>query len=237
MSERSEETASQSRESTTPNALAGIYAARFEETGTAKRNQVWKVLCDAHFNRMIGADATVLDIACGYGEFINNIAAARKFAIDLNPDAAQRLGPDVTYHMTPATDLSMLEDGSIDVAFTSNFLEHLPSKVVLDDVFAEVLRVLRPGGRFIVLGPNIRYAYAEYWDYYDHYLPLSHLSLEEGMGLAGFEVTEVIPRFLPYTMKGKTPTHPLLVRAYLAIPLAWKVLGKQFLVTARKPSC
>ena len=31
------------------------------------------------------------------------------------------------------------------------------------------------------MGPNIRYLAAEYWDFYDHYLPLSHLSLEEGL--------------------------------------------------------
>ncbi len=35
-------------------------------------------------------------------------------------------------------------------------------------------------------------------------------------------------------MKNATPTHDPLVRGYLAMPLAWKVLGKQFLVTAVK---
>jgi hypothetical protein len=53
--------------------------------------------------------------------------------------------------------------------------------------------------------------------------------------LNGFEMERVVPRFLPYTMNNATPTHELLVRAYLAIPLAWKILGKQFLVIARKP--
>jgi hypothetical protein len=86
-----------------------------------------------------------------------------------------------------------------------------------------------------VMGPNIRYAWREYWDYYDHYLPLSHLSLAEGLCLAGFRIAENIPRFLPYTMKNTVPTHALLVRAYLAVPLMWKLLGKQFLVTAVKP--
>ncbi len=35
------------------------------------------------------------------------------------------------------------------------------------------------------MGPNIRYAYAEYWDYYDHYLALSHLSLAAGLITVG----------------------------------------------------
>lgn len=216
-------------------ALATIYAARFSETGLDKRDRVWRELCRRYFDVRVRPEDTVLDIACGYGEFVNNIRAGRRIAVDLNPDAARALAPGVEFHRTPATDLSMIGTGSVDFAFTSNFLEHLPSKAVLDEVFAEVLRVLRPGGRFMILGPNIRYAYKEYWDYYDHYLPLSHLSLAEGLATAGFEVAETIPRFLPYTMKGRTPTHPILIRAYLALPLAWRILGKQFLVTARKP--
>jgi hypothetical protein len=99
---------------------------------------------------------------------------------------------------------------------------------------AAVRHALKPGGKFIILGPNIRYAYRRYWDYYDHCLPLSDLSLAEGLRVAGFHVTENIPRFLPFSMDNGTPTHDILVRTYLALPIAWKALGKQFLVTAVK---
>jgi hypothetical protein len=119
--------------------------------------------------------------------------------------------------------------------FTSNFLEHLPDKETCNKVFAEIRRTLDSGGRFIILGPNIKYLYREYWDYYDHYLPLSHLSLEEGLKLAGFNVTRNIPRFLPYTMKSSVPTAAWLIELYLMIPLAWRFMGKQFLIVAEKP--
>lgn len=215
--------------------VSKIYKERFENTGLARRDRVWKVLCRHFFNHRIPETATVLDLACGYGEFINNIRAGRKLAIDLNPDAPKHLNPDVTFHQILATDLPVVGSEIADVVFTSNFLEHLPDKAACDTVLAAVRDVLKPGGRFIVMGPNIRYAYREYWDYYDHYLPLSHVSLEEGLRLAGFEIDENIPRFMPYTMNNATPTHDLLVRAYLAFPPAWRILGKQFLVTARKP--
>ena len=77
--------------------------------------------------------------------------------------------------------------------FTSNFLEHLPVKATCSAVMQEVRRVLRPGGRFIVLGPNIRFAHREYWDYYDHYLALSDRSLVEGLTLNGFVSETVTP--------------------------------------------
>jgi SAM-dependent methyltransferase len=214
--------------------LRKIYASRFEQTGLEKRRRVWRVLCTNFFDDLVGPSKTVLDLACGYGEFINAVRAEKKIAVDVNPDAKSFLGSDVTHYTAPATNLSAIQASSVDVVFTSNFLEHLRDKTECDKVFAEVKRVLRPGGRFIIMGPNIRYAFREYWDYYDHYLPLSHLSLAEGLRQAGFEVVTNIPRFLPYTMNSSTPTADTLVKAYLSFPLAWRLFGKQFLVVAEK---
>ncbi|WP_426960002.1 class I SAM-dependent methyltransferase [Muricoccus radiodurans] len=216
--------------------LDTIYRERFVASGLERRNQVWRTLCRFFFSRHIAPTDRVLELACGYGEFINNIAASAKFAVDLNPDSRHHVASDVTYHHGPATDLSFVPDESVDVVFTSNFLEHLPSKQACDEVFAAVRRKLRPGGLFLILGPNIRYAHREYWDFYDHFLPLSHLSLAEGLTLAGFTPRLVVPRFLPYTMTGRLPVHETLIRAYLAMPLAWRVLGKQFFVVAERPS-
>ncbi|MEQ1697497.1 MAG: methyltransferase domain-containing protein [Hyphomicrobiaceae bacterium] len=214
--------------------VSTIYRDRFANTGLAKRQRVWSVLCEDFFSKLIAPNSTVLDVACGYGEFSNNITAAHKFAVDLNPDSPKYLNPDVVFTRTAATDLSAIKSDSIDVAFTSNFLEHLKSKDECNAVFAEIRRVLKPGGRFIVLGPNIRYCYAQYWDYYDHYLPLSDLSLAEGLRIANYDVVRVIDRFLPYTMNNNTPTRDFLVRLYLKMPFAWRFLGKQFLVIAQK---
>src|SRR5260370_23799452 len=214
--------------------VQSIYRDRFGKTGLEKRDRVWKVLCDAYFSKIVPPDSIVLDVACGYGEFINNIKAAKKYAIDLNADSPKHLQQGIIFKNSIATDLSFVDPGGIDVAFTSNFLEHLKDKAECDKFLKSVLTVLRPGGRFIILGPNIRYAYREYWDYYDHYLPLSHLSLVEGLMMNGYEIVSVIDRFLPYTMNNSAPTHDLLIRAYLAIPLAWRLFGKQFLVTAQR---
>ena len=215
--------------------LTQLYSFRFGQTGTAKRQAVWRVLCESYFAKLVPADGTILDLACGYGEFINNIPARRKYAVDLNEDTPLHLEPDVTFVPTSALDLSKLPQGQFDVVFTSNFLEHFRDKDDLDVLFRQVHGLLKPGGKVIVMGPNIRYAYREYWDYYDHYLPLSHLSLVEGLALAGFEAERVIDRFLPYTMRGRTPTADVLIKLYLSMPLAWRLLGEQFLVVAKKP--
>jgi hypothetical protein len=56
----------------------------------------------------------------------------------------------------------------------------------------------------------------------------------EHLYAAGFEVTTVIPRFLPYSFRGRIPASAALARIYLRVPVLWRVLGKQFLVLGVK---
>ena len=120
----------------------------------------------------------------------------------------------------------MLEDDSVDVCFSSNFFEHLPSKEVMDQVLSEARRVLKPGGKYLAMQPNIRCEPGKYWDYYDHVLPLTHMSCREAFIKAGFEVTDVVERFIPFSTDSKLPQHPLLVKIYLRIPLLWRIFRR-----------
>ena len=57
------------------------------------------------------------------------------------------------------------------------------------------------------------------------------------MDLTGFEVETCYPRFLPYTTKSRLPNWPILVKLYLRVPLAWRVLGAQaFMVVTPTPT-
>jgi ubiquinone/menaquinone biosynthesis C-methylase UbiE len=216
--------------------LAALYRFRFRESERSQKMVIWKTLCEHFFQRLIGDNQIVVDLACGYGEFINNIKARKKYAIDLNPDVRQHLDSDVEFRLSRADAIDTMGDCSTDVVFTSNFLEHLRTKDECDAVLKEVRRILKPSGRLVIMGPNIRYLASEYWDFYDHYLPLSHLSLEEGLVQAGYEVEKIIPRFLPYTTRSALPKHHSLIALYLKLPIVWRILGKQFLLVGRKPS-
>jgi SAM-dependent methyltransferase len=208
---------------------------RFERDFLPRKREIWKVLCQDFFQKFINHDATVVDVACGYGEFINNIKAKAKIAVDLNLDAINHLAPEVEFHALSAGEISSIGQKRADVLFTSNFLEHLPDKIALNNFLDQVWTVLKPGGHYLILGPNLRYLPGEYWDFYDHHLGLTHLSLSEALEIKGFKVKKCVDKFLPYTTQGSLPTHPLLVRLYLKFPLAWKLLGKQFFIVAAKP--
>lgn len=214
--------------------LADLYRIRFERDFLPRKREIWKVLCEDYFQNFIAEDATVVDVACGYGEFINNVAAGRKIAVDLNPDTKNHLSPDVEFYSLTAGDLAAIGESLADVLFTSNFLEHLPDKPALNLFLDQVMRVLKPGGRYLILGPNLRYLPGKYWDFYDHHLGLTHLSLSEALELKGFRVEKCVDKFLPYTTQGALPTHPMLVKLYLKLPSAWRLLGKQFFIVATK---
>lgn len=210
-----------------------IYRSRFDAQ-TQRRNEVWKALSKHFFQKYIPSASSVVDFGAGYCEFINNVVADKKVALDLNPDIFGNAASDVEAHQVDVSEAWPVVAGSADVCFSSNFIEHLPDKQALLRSLAEANKALKPGGLILLLGPNIRFCYDEYWDFFDHHLALSDRSVEEALQLSGFKVISNVPRFLPYTMKSAMPTHPLLIRIYLALPLAWGFLGKQFFVVGEK---
>ena len=215
--------------------LAELYKIRFAEDQLPRRNEIWRVICQNFLQKLINPASTVVDIACGYGEFINNIVAKRKIAVDMNPDTRAFLSPDVEFHQCTALQIDEDLLGCADIVFTSNFLEHLPSKDVLNEFLQQVMNLLKPGGKYIILGPNLRYIPGLYWDFYDHHLGLTHLALIEALLMQGFKPEICIDRFLPYTTQNRMPNHPWLVRLYLQVPWIWKIMGQQFLIVVSKP--
>ena len=214
--------------------LNRLYEVRFSQKDRETKDHIWRVLCEDYFQKLIAPTDTVLDIACGFGEFIRHIHAAHKIGIDLNPENGRNLPPDIRFICTSAESIAGVDDASVDVCFASNFFEHLESKAAMDNVLREAHRVLKPGGRFISMQPNLHYSGARYWDFYDHVLPLTHTSAAEGFEKNGFVVERLIPRFVPFTTKSAIPKHPLLVKAYLRVPLLWKLMGGQFVLVARR---
>ena len=152
--------------------LQSAYARRFAGQ-ERRRTQMWDILARSFLNRWITPNDSVLDLGAGYCEFINSVEAKNRFAIDVNPSTRIHATSGVTVITQDVSNPWDVPDSSLQVVFTSNFLEHLESKSSLLHCLREARRVLRPGGRLILLGPNIRFAYKVYWDYFDHSLPLS----------------------------------------------------------------
>ncbi|RJQ28509.1 MAG: class I SAM-dependent methyltransferase [Peptococcaceae bacterium] len=211
-----------------------LYRKRFDRNELARKDKLWQVLCRHFFQRFVPEDAVVVDLGAGYCEFVNNIKAGLKYAVDLNEDTKDFARPGVEVFRSSAAELGFIPDGSVDVVFMSNFLEHLPDKEAVWEVLLEARRICRIGGRVLLLQPNIRYSWRKYWDFFDHRIPLSDKSVAEALEAAGFAVVKELSRFLPLTTKSRLPQAGFLVRLYLKMPLLWKVFGGQMFIVARK---
>lgn len=212
--------------------LEKIYQRRFAQD-TDFRKKMWRILCHDFFQKYISENAVVLEIAAGYCEFINAIKAQRKIALDLNPDVAKFANKDVEVIISPSTTMSIVKDEFCDVIFASNFFEHL-SKADIKQTIKEAYRVLKKKGKFLILQPNIRFCYKDYWIFFDHITPLDDLSLTEVLEINGFRVIESRSKFLPYTTKSKLPKALFLIKLYLKIPILQYILGKQAFICAQK---
>lgn len=215
-----------------------LYRHRFSATVKRSKEKVWEVVVQEFFQRWVQADDVVVDLGCGYGEFLNNLRCKRRIGVDVNPESAEFLDPSIEFCQgdmaDPSAALSFVPDGTANLVFTSNMLEHLEGKHAIERLLTEVRRVLVPGGHFVAMGPNIRLLGGQYWDFWDHAIPITDRSLAELLVYLDFEIVNRYPRFLPYTTQSKYPKAPFFVKLYLRVPLAWRFLGKQFLVRARK---
>ena len=179
--------------------LSQIYEIRF--SGIEKyRNEVWKRIIKDYFSNMISKSDSVLDLGCGYGEFINNISCAERHAMDLNRKTTRLLEKGVIFHEQDCSQSWEIKDDSLDLIFTSNFFEHLPDKSSLSKTIMNARKSLKAGGQLIAMGPNISALNGKYWDFWDHHLALSDQSLCELLEINNFTIRKSFPKFLPYNM-------------------------------------
>jgi len=210
-----------------------LYEYRFHEVDQDRRDDVWMALAPLLHERL-GHPDRVLDPAAGRCEFINASPASERWAVDAvaYEQGVAREGTRLIVSEIMSAELPEEYFGGV---WVSNFLEHLPSQEAVAQFLEKMYACTAPGGRIAIMGPNFRFCAREYFDFADHTVILTEKGVEEHLYAAGFNIRSVDARFLPYTFTGRLPSHPALARAYLRMPMAWRILGKQFLVVAERP--
>jgi SAM-dependent methyltransferase len=197
-----------------------------------RRAGVWKAIA-RHLATYVPTDSDVLELGAGYCHWINNVDASRRVAVDRWDKLPAYAAPGVeTMVLDIADGLASLQSATFDVVLASNVLEHF-SPDTAANVIHTVSRLLRPGGRVLLIQPNFRYAWRSYFDDYTHRSIFTDMSLPALLRSANFTILKVEPRFLPYSLQGtRFPVTSWLVTAYLASP--FKPAAGQMLVVAQK---
>ncbi len=177
-----------------------------------------------------------MDVGAGQCEFINNIHSNNKIAVDVNKDIKHVAGKDVHVIIASVKNLQKIfKKESVDVLFMSNLLEHLDDKEDVFRLLNEAYKILRKKGRLLVMQPDIKLIGGEYWDFFDHKVPITLASLSEVLLAIGYTITFCKYPFLPYTTKTRfLPFWPPLLRIYLRLRILHYLFGKQFFLCAEK---
>jgi ubiquinone/menaquinone biosynthesis C-methylase UbiE len=207
-----------------------LYEFRFKDVDQGSRQVVWNEIARYLWNRM-GRPQRVLDPAGGRGEFVNAVPAEECWLVDVVDYPERKTDPRVRIVIGDLFEIE-LPDSYFDAVFASNLLEHFHSPEEVAAFLDRMRKTLAPGGVLALMGPNFKYCAREYFDCADHLLPLTHVSVQELLFAAGYTVTSVVPRFLPFSFRSRLPASPLLTRLYLRMPMLWPLQGKQFLILA-----
>jgi ubiquinone/menaquinone biosynthesis C-methylase UbiE len=214
-----------------PEAHDGGYARGYFETRLAEnphRDKVWRHICE-YLTRWVAPDAEVLELGAGWCDFANNVRARRVVAMDIDQTVRKAASDTVSAVVGDCTDLSAFDDASFDVVFASNLLEHL-ERPAASALLAGAHRVLRPGGRLVLVQPNFRLNPGGYFDDFTHVAIYTDRSIRDYLVSEGWRVEHLEARFLPLTMKSRASGLTFLVPLYLRSPI--RPLAGQMLVVA-----
>ena len=123
-----------------------------------------------------------LDVGCGDMQFKDLIA---NYVTQYDGIDHEARVPHVAY-IGDIEDMSMLDDESYDSALCLAVLEHVPHPA---QVLAEVARVLRPNGAFVISAPHLSRLHEEPHDYFRY----TKYGLSTLLREAGFDVLDIQP--------------------------------------------
>jgi len=106
--------------------------------------------------KFLPSSATILEVGTGRGEFAHGIVNQGHAYIGIEPSKSLReaLGSEFKIIPDPIPVIS-LDDLSVDMVYSYDVVEHLQSYSDAIKFFEESYRVLKPGGKIVVIAPNV----------------------------------------------------------------------------------
>jgi SAM-dependent methyltransferase len=127
----------------------------------------------------------LLEIGCGRGEFVS---AFQSLGLDCHAvECSQYSLKELTHIKIKNADISKdrlpYDDNAFDVVYHKSLIEHL---YVPDNLMKETFRVLKPGGRVIILTPDWASQMKVFYEDFTHSRPYDITSLGDLLKVYGF---------------------------------------------------
>ena len=150
----------------------------------------------------------LVELGCGRGDFLT---AFQKAGFDCTGidrvEASVRLSPHLEIRTCDLSkDRLPFDDNSIDVIYHKSLIEHLYDAETL---MAESVRVLKPGGKLVVLTPDWQSQWKNFYEDYTHSRPYDELSLSDLLRVTGLRNVSA--------------------EKFLQLPIAWRSGPARFL--------
>ncbi len=125
----------------------------------------------------------ILDNGCGRGDYLNAFrnCGMSVTGTDIDPYCEDIAGMDFNKDYLP------FKDNSFDIVFSKSVLEHLDNNELY---LSEVYRVLKKGGRIILLVPEWETQYKIFYQDPTHIHPYSVKSIDRLLNMMGFRMVQ-----------------------------------------------
>ncbi|MGD0784529.1 MAG: class I SAM-dependent methyltransferase [Sedimentisphaerales bacterium] len=112
------------------------------------------------------------------------------------------------------------DDNSFDWVFSKSVLEHVSNT---DNMISEILRVLKPGGRAVLMTPAWESQYKFFWDDYTHVKAFTKKSLQNALKINGY-VNVNVSLFMQLPFIWRYPSLVFIPKIISLLPdaLKWK---------------
>lgn len=150
-------------------------------------------LYNTYFNKRI---AKLLDVGCGDGTYVKEFSRWITDVYGIEREVRKKINKkeekdyNIWHNQKLDFNKSILpyEDNTFDFVFSKSVIEHVYNT---DHFLSEIRRVLKPGGKVLILTPSWEYNSKWFFDDYTHIKPFHRKGLQDALRINYFRSVEV----------------------------------------------
>ncbi len=170
------------------------------EAGRVKKTAYPAALVKYLHGRVKAPKATLADFGCGRGDFTEEWAKVMKAVTYVDREPVKSLAENGEYVQMDFQSPVAL-GRKVGVVFSKSVVEHLPEA---GPYLKAIHESLVSGGKLVIMCPDWRTYWLNFWDDYTHVKPYDLVSLRDAVEAAGFHVeSSELMYQLPETWEGQ----------------------------------